>query len=181
VYALGTLGYTTFIKKLVLADVFALAGLYTARIVIGAAAINVELSHWLFAFSLLLFFSLSLAKRHGELVKATMSGGDLGRLLGRGYRPDDATLLLALGVSSTMCAVLLLSLYVATDAYRYTGYSGPGYLWGAVVSVFAWSTRVWLKSHRGELDSDPVVFALRDPVSRMIIVVSGLFFFLSVI
>ena len=33
-----------------------------------------------------------------------------------------------------------------------------------------WVSRIWLKAHRGELEDDPIVFALSDNVSRATIV-----------
>jgi hypothetical protein len=44
-----------------------------------------------------------------------------------------------------------------------------------------WSSRIWLLSHRGELDDDPVSFALRDRFSLLIGIVTAVFFVLSVI
>ena len=41
-------------------------------------------------------------------------------------------------------------------------------LWLIVPLLIYWLFRVWLAASRGELDDDPVVFALRDRVSLML-------------
>ena len=48
-------------------DVVVLAGLYTLRIIAGAAAMASTSSFWLLAFSMFLFLSLALVKRYTEL------------------------------------------------------------------------------------------------------------------
>ena len=64
VYVVTSTAYSLILKRLVVLDVLTLAGLYTLRIVAGAAAIEVEPSFWLLAFSMFLFLSLALVKRH---------------------------------------------------------------------------------------------------------------------
>ena len=39
------------------------------------------------------------------------------------------------------------------------------WLYVAPAAVMLWILRIWLLSHRAELDDDPVAFALRDPLS----------------
>ena len=41
-------------------------------------------------------------------------------------------------------------------------------LWLIVPLLLLWILRVWLKASRGELDDDPVIFALRDKMSLAI-------------
>jgi hypothetical protein len=75
---------------------------------------------------------------------------------------------------------MLLFLYVANDAYPQNAYSKPDWLWFISPLVFLWSTRIWLKSHRGQLDDDPVSFAFRDPPSLLIGSLISVFFLLAV-
>jgi hypothetical protein len=51
-------------------------------------------------------------------------------------------------------------------------YQHPDLLWLLMPLLVYWITRVWFVAGRGALDHDPVVFALRDPVSRVIAVVA---------
>jgi 4-hydroxybenzoate polyprenyltransferase len=163
VYMVGTLAYSMWLKRLAIVDVAALAGLYTLRLVMGAALAAVPLSEWLAIFAITFFFSLSVAKRHVEIVKA--AAGAPGPIAGRGYRTQDAALTLTLGVAAAMTAFLVMVLFVVFQAFHQANYVRPEFLWSAPFLTFLWIARVWLFAARGELDDDPVVFALKDRVS----------------
>jgi len=66
-YFVLTLAYSIRLKKQVIVDVMLLAGLYTMRIIAGAAATHITPSFWLLAFSMFLFLSLALIKRYSEM------------------------------------------------------------------------------------------------------------------
>ncbi len=97
-YYLLTLAYSVSLKRLVLVDVLALAGLYTLRIVAGGAATEIPLSSWLLAFSMFLFLSLALAKRYSELLLCRDQARD--SAAGRGYRTTDLETLGQFGIAS---------------------------------------------------------------------------------
>jgi phosphoserine phosphatase len=59
-YYVLTLAYSCVLKRQVVVDVIALAGLYTARIVAGTTAYGMRVSFWLLAFSMCIFLSLAL-------------------------------------------------------------------------------------------------------------------------
>lgn len=181
VYLIGTLSYSLFFKARAMIDVFVLGGLYTLRVVIGICLAGTQFSHWLLIFSFFFFFALSMAKRHVEITKAAARDGVEGQIKGRGYRTTDAPLTLAMGVGMNLVAVLILGLYVAADIYPRLLYRDPQWLWGVVILVMMWSSRIWLLSHRGELDDDPVSFAIRDRLSLLIGLATCLFFVLAMI
>lgn len=164
VYVALTVAYSLRLKAIALLDVFVLGLLFTLRIMMGVVLLHVPPSPWLMVFSLFFFFSLSMTKRHVEIVRAA-ERGHVGRIKGRGYLPGDAPMTLGLGLASSTVAVTLLFLYVANDAYPVGAYKSPQWLWAISPLVFLWTTRIWLKSHRGRLDDDPITFALRDPPS----------------
>jgi len=166
-YVVLTLAYSLRLKSIALLDVFVLGLLYTLRIVMGIVLLRAPASPWLLVFSLFFFFSLSMAKRHVEIVRA-LDRGETGRIKGRGYNTSDAPLSLSLGISSSAIAVMLLFLYVANDAFPAGAYQHPQWLWATSPLVFLWVTRIWLKSHRGKLDDDPINFALRDKPSLLL-------------
>jgi hypothetical protein len=47
-------------------------------------------------------------------------------------------------------------------------YRQPGRLWLIMPLMILWLFRVWLLASRGELDEDPVAFALTDRMSQLI-------------
>jgi 4-hydroxybenzoate polyprenyltransferase len=160
-YLVVTLAYSFGLKRKALVDVFLLAALFTLRLLIGAAALGAVTSPWLFSFSMFFFFSLSLAKRHVEIIAGVP--GEMIR--GRGYAHEDAPLSLALGVSSAMASIVILCLYIIEDAFPAGLYQAQDWLLVAPALIGGWTMRIWLLAHRGRLDDDPVSFAVKDKVS----------------
>ena len=72
-----------------------------------------------------------------------------------------------LGTSSSFVAVLVFALYINSGQVRQL-YLHPDLLWLAIPVLLYWIGRVWRIAHHGEMDADPVVFALRDPVSYLV-------------
>lgn len=157
-YAVATAAYSLALKRQPVTDVLVLAGLYTVRIYAGAAATGVPVSEWLASFSMFLFLSLALMKRAVELASLGQAPA------GRGYRPEDRLPVLALGAASGCVAVLVLALYLSSAEVRRL-YATPGWLWALCPLVLHWIGRLWLAAGRGEMDDDPVVYALRDRAS----------------
>ena len=168
-YVVLTTVYSLWLKRRMLVDVFALAGLYTVRIVGGWAATGVEVSFWLLGFSMFMFLSLALVKRYVEI--GELRGGTDPRIRGRAYAPSDAVFVLSAGLSAGQLSVLTLSLYL-NDPTMAQRYQHPLLLWLLCPLLLYWLVRVWLKAHRRELHDDPVVFAVSDRISRMIVIVA---------
>jgi 4-hydroxybenzoate polyprenyltransferase len=166
-YVTLTLAYSLRLKAIALLDVFVLGMLYTLRIVMGGFLISSKMSPWLLVFSLFFFYSLSTAKRHSEIARAEERGVTC-RIHGRGYLVSDGLLILVIGVAASVAAALVLFEWVASDAYPIGHYPSPQWLWATPFLVFLWTTRIWLKSHRGRLDDDAVLFALKDPPSWLL-------------
>lgn len=160
VYLLVTCSYSLRYKRVPFLDVFLLAGLYTLRLIIGGIVIGQAGSAWLLSFAMVFFFSMSIAKRHAEIISAPA-----GPILGRGYHASDAPLTLAFGVASTIGSVLIMIIYLMEEAFPSGLYIAPEWLWMAPTLVALWTMRIWLIAHRGELDDDPVAFAVRDRLS----------------
>lgn len=157
--------YSTWLKSQPLLDVIMLSGMYGLRLETGAAATDTPLSPWLLAFSLFFFTSLAFAKRYVELQQLQAAGAT--NASGRGYRVIDAGLIESLGPASGYVAVLVLALYMNSDQ-MHAIYGAGRLLWLLCPLVLYWITRVWLLAKRGELDDDPVVFALRDKASLVV-------------
>jgi len=163
IYAATTLGYSFYLKRQPIVDVFVLAALFTLRLGLGIAAVGCVASPWLLVFSMFLFTSLSFAKRQTEIQKSVASGR--GAVAARGYLGTDAGMVLALGVASAMGAITIMVLYIMNDVYSAEFYSQPMLLWVFPAALYMWLARVWLLCHRQQLDDDPVAFAIRDPIS----------------
>jgi hypothetical protein len=116
-----------------------------------------------------LFMSLSLAKRHTELSRAHAARGTT--IAGRGYRAEDAPLVLAVGMAAGTAAVVIIILYIIEDAFRQSFYGRTLWLWGFPPLVFLLICRVWLVTARGEMNDDPVRFMLADRASQGVLAV----------
>jgi 4-hydroxybenzoate polyprenyltransferase/phosphoserine phosphatase len=163
VYAAATLAYSTWLKRVPLVDVFILAGLYGLRIVAGAVAVSVPLSLWLTAFGTFAFLSLAFIKRFTDL----NNNPGVSSIQGRGYLASDAPLVQLFGVVSGFMAAVILALYV-DDPILQTMYSVPQFLWAAVPVWLYWISRAWLLAHRGEMNEDPLLFAVTDRVTYFV-------------
>ena len=159
-YVVANAIYSVRLKRVAVFDVFCLAGLYTLRIVAGAAAVVVPLSTWLVAFSVFAFLSLALLKRAADIDR--LAPDEV--LPGRGYSGKDAAFVNGFGISTAIAACLVLTLYIASDQVA-AMYGEPLWLWGVAVVVLIWLARMWRMAMNGTMDDDPVMFAVRDDVS----------------
>lgn len=167
-----TLIYSLWLKRVVMLDVVTLAMLYTVRVIAGAAAMSMDATFWILAFCIFIFLSLAFVKRYTELHDARQKGKK-NKSAGRGYYPADFELLASLGGASGYISVMVLALYI-NDAASAMLYQSPEWMWAACPILLFWLSRVWLLAHRGQMHEDPIVFALRDHVSRW----TGLAFFI---
>jgi 4-hydroxybenzoate polyprenyltransferase len=159
-----TLAYSLDLKRRVLIDAMALAGLYTLRIIAGAAATSIALSFWLLLFSVFLFLSLAFAKRYAELDELRRQHRL--RAAGRGYQTDDLPILRSMGTASGYLCVLVLALYINSPEVGAL-YHRPKVIWLLCVVMLYWVSRLWVVAQRGKLHDDPVIYALTDRVSLL--------------
>ncbi|WP_298423783.1 UbiA family prenyltransferase [Rhodoblastus sp.] len=172
-YLAGTLLYSLALKPIPIVDVTTLAGLFTLRLAIGCIAAGAPMSPWLLTFSMFLFVSLSLAKRHTEIARA---GGDGVKKKVRGYSTADEPFVVGLGMASMVAAILVFVLYLTQEAFTAAHLAEPKLLWAFPPALFLISGRVWLISGRGELHDDPVAFAVKDRASLAVVALLGVVF-----
>jgi 4-hydroxybenzoate polyprenyltransferase/phosphoserine phosphatase len=159
IYAVTTLAYSLRLKRAVLVDVIVLSGLYTIRILAGSAATGIDASAWLGSFSIFFFLSLAFVKRFAELENLRERGGEVAK--GRGYHISDIEQLRSFGSASGYVSVAVLTLYISNlDAAQL--YSHTRRLWLLIPVLLLWISRLWLLASRGELNEDPVVYAITD-------------------
>jgi 4-hydroxybenzoate polyprenyltransferase len=164
-YLAITLAYSLYLKRIALVDVLALTGLYILRLLAGGAVTLTPISHWLAGFSMFLFLSLAIVKRFAELENLRASNSTPRN--GRGYLLADMEQMRSFGTASAYAAVVVFAIYISgADVVKL--YRQPRLLWLIVPFMILWLNRVWLLASRGELDEDPVAFALTDRMSQLI-------------
>lgn len=179
IYIVITSAYSVMLKKVMLVDVFCLAFLYTIRIIAGTVLISEASSFWIFAFSVLIFLSLATVKRYAELIaKSGESAGE--KLMGRDYLQSDKPILRSIGIASGFSALVVFALYINSDIVQ-DKYYQPELLWGTATILLYWINYVWFTAHRGNLHDDPVIFALKDPISIVLVTLGAVFMALAVL
>ena len=173
-YAVLTTAYSFALKRMLLIDVLTLAGLYTVRVVAGAAATQIDVSFWLLAFSVFFFLSLALVKRFVELEQAPADTAS--KVAGRGYRAADKHVIAEAGMASTFASALVLALYIDSGEVQKL-YGSPWLIWPLCPIVLYLSIRIWVLARRGEMHEDPVVFLLSDWRSVMMVGVGAALIF----
>jgi 4-hydroxybenzoate polyprenyltransferase len=165
-YMTVTVSYSWMLKRYVLIDVIVLSILFTLRILAGSVAIQVPVTTWLLAFSIFVFLSLALVKRCSELV--SLSASQATAASGRDYQVSDLVVLWPLGASAAMAAVVVFGLFInAPDTV--SRYASPQFLWLAAIALIYWLSRLWLKTARGEMHDDPIIYTMKDRASIVVI------------
>jgi 4-hydroxybenzoate polyprenyltransferase len=169
-YFVATMSYSLVLKSKLMVDVVVLAGLYTHRVLSGGIATGIVISAWLLAFSLFMFSSLAFCKRYVELRQAAKGG----QLKSRGYRTEDQEMVASMGPTAGYMAVLLFCLFIQESNSVPAVYKNPALLWFVVPVLLYWISRVWFLAHRGQMQDDPVKFALTDKRSWLCAIAAGL-------
>jgi len=169
-YLLLMIAYTLRLKTIVLLDSLTLASGYALRVLTGGLAVAIIPSARLLAFCIFLFFSLALVKRYAELALLRLRDGPAAHA--RAYLLEDQEFIVALGTSCGALSVLVLALYMSSETVVRL-YSRGGLIWLTCVLLLYWISHMWLMAHRGRMTDDPLVFAVRDPLSASLIVLMG--------
>jgi len=177
-YVALMVAYSLWLKRVVLVDALLLAAGYASRVAGGGIAVEIRPSPWLIAFCVCLFFSLALVKRYSELARSRDRDGASAHA--RGYEAIDLPMISTFGVVSGYLAVLVLALYLTTGRTFSLLYSRPAFIGLTALLLLYWISYVWLLANRGRMPDDPVVFALRDRRSLILVVLMGICAFLAV-
>ncbi|SFE70558.1 4-hydroxybenzoate polyprenyltransferase [Roseivivax sediminis] len=164
IYFATTTAYSFVLKRILLIDVLTLAGLYTIRMLGGAVAVGIAMSSWLIVFSLSIFVSLALMKRFTEL--AALVDANKPSPTNRDYETLDLGMLAALSAAAGFNAVTVLALYVSGSSVS-TLYSRPELLLLVCPILTYWIGRALILAQRRQMADDPVLFAIKDPQSRI--------------
>ncbi|MYM56420.1 UbiA family prenyltransferase [Thalassovita mangrovi] len=156
-----TQAYSLWLKVYSTIDVVVLSLLYTLRIVAGAAAIQVVPSPWILTFSLFFFLSLAYMKRYIELSRAKSEG----RLPSRNYYTGDVIVVQIFGIANAALSLMTMAEYISNEQAQ-GRYQSPGVLWLMLPVMMFWTYRSWMWANRDQIGDDPVVFAIKDRISR---------------
>ncbi len=176
-YWLLTTLYSLVLKGLFLVDVLTLASLYTWRIIAGSAAISVVTTYYLLAFSFFLFLGLAMVKRYTEFLNLQNQGKT--SIEGRGYDVNNLRALSVLGGGSNLIAVAVFAFYINAPATTQL-YSNPIVLWAICPLLLYLLWRIWSLARKGELDEDPVLFAITDRRGQFVAALCGLLIWLAI-
>ncbi len=118
-YVVLMLAYSTWLKHLVILDVFAIAAGFVLRAAAGAIVIDVEMSSWLLVCTIQLSLFLGLSKRRSELVILDEAAGGHRKIL-REYTPHMLDQMISVVTSSTVVTYALYTLSPETVAKFHT-------------------------------------------------------------
>jgi len=99
-------------------------------------------------------------------------------LKGRGYVGTDLDVVMMSGVSAGMVAILVLALF-AHEPETAVHYDNPKLLWLLCLPLIYRLNRMWMMARRGEVEGDPVAFAVKDPRSILIGLTMASIFFVA--
>lgn len=166
IYAVMAVGYSLRLKQYLALDVVLISLFYGLRMLYGAAVAGIVVSVWTIVFSLFMFMTLALVKRLSELDLMEEATHDLGR---RPYRLKDRPALFGMACASAYTALLVVGLYLNSPEVRVI-HEHPHWLWLLLPALVYWLTRILIIVQRSEMHHDPVVFALRDKPSWLVLI-----------
>lgn len=115
VYFVLQISYSSWLKHVVILDVFLIAAGYFIRVIAGGLAIEVQLSPWLFICTILIALFLALSKRRHELVLLEKSA-EIHRPILREYTPQLLDQMIAVVTASTVVSYCLYTISSETVA-----------------------------------------------------------------
>lgn len=173
-YAGISLTYSLFLKRIVVVDVMTLALLFCWRVLVGSVALGVVTNVWFMTAVGVFFMSLACGKRcielERKLAKLPASDGSAETatvLHGRGYQGRDFPVVLGLGLFTGMAAPLVVLIYVFLSGSSVVNYTPNAILLAALLCF--WMGRFWILVNRGDVQDDPIVFALKDRTSFIVL------------
>jgi len=154
-YLVLNLAYTSFLKRVVIADVTCVALGFLIRVASGPKVVGLEVSSWLILCTFFGALFLALAKRRGELL---VTGGAGGRSVLEQYSPQALDVLVGMAGTATL---LCYSIYtVAPDTVNKFH---TDHLLFTVPFVFFGLGRYLLLLFRRQRGEDPAAVLFGDP------------------
>jgi len=162
-YWILSLLYSFVLKKKIIVDIFILGILYTLRIIGGSFATEIQMSSWLFTFSIFFFISLAAVKRLAELLN--LKERNIFSIEGRGYDLKDLPLVRIIAIFFGLISIVMVGFYIYSPDIIDL-YSKPWTLLGMFLTLTFWLIRIIFLSINGNINGDPIIYALKDNTSR---------------
>jgi len=118
-----------------------------------------------------------MVKRYTEFLNLQDQGKS--SIEGRGYAVENLQALATIGGGSSLIAVAVFAFYISAPATTEL-YSNPLLLWSICPLLLYLLWRIWALARRGELDEDPLLFAITDRRSQLTAALCGLIIWLAI-
>ena len=164
IYAFLSITYSLFFKKVFLLDVIILAILYSLRIIFGLWVSELPFSFWIISFSFFMFLSLAFLKRFVELNELKEQRE---KTPGRGYIKADIHMIQIQGLCSGYISIIMFVFYIQSER-SLSLYNHSIYLWTILPALVFWIGNLWHLAHQRLVDSDPILFVLKNKTSYII-------------
>ena len=165
VYSISTFTYSKYLKKIPILDIFTLSFLFQWRVITGGVLAGISVSNWLLTFSGFFFLFLAAVKRWIELKQLKSNS-----IPGRGYGRSDLPFICQLSYFSGLISVLIICLYIESQQAQAL-YDSTRILWFIPVVLMYWILETLFKVERGQVDDDPVKYALTSKTSYVSLLV----------
>jgi len=163
-YAASSLTYSFALKRVAVLDTIILSFLFCWRVVAGGLLLGLGNSVWFMVAIGFFFLSLALGKRAIELNRAKSRAT---ALMGRGYRVEDLEVVKNAGLAASFVMVVIILIYALLAQSTVITRDISAVLL-AVIFLF-WQIRFWLLVGRDEVHDDPILFALKDRISTIVL------------
>ena len=97
---------------------------------------------------------------------------------GRGYRVEDMAPVRIIGISLGYMSIFIMGLYINSPLITQY-YSNPKIIWFLFPLLTYWLGRLWILANRGEVNEDPLIFAVKDRTSLLVAAIAAIILLLA--
>lgn len=166
-YSAISIVYSFYFKTMLIVDVITLSGLFCYRVFLGAYILNLEANLWFLLSIGFLFLSLALGKRFLELNSSIDKNNKKTQLSGRGYQIQDIPFILSAGLAASFVSIIVILIYLMMTMSAVIKSDLSIII--IITAITWWVMRFWVLVSRGRVNDDPIIFAIKDNKSRLIL------------
>ena len=170
-YLILSVSYSKFIKKIPILDILILTTFYLIRLLLGGIVLDISISVWLFTFCFFIFLPLCCIKRIVELKKFNKKNI-------RGYNKTDIPFLNNISISSSLLSAVVILLYGESNNFQIY-YNNTYFLFFTSLIIIFWLLRANWLANRGKISHDPVLFAIKDKLTYLLLIIVSVLFILN--